>query len=97
MRLPRMRFTVRRMMAVVALVALGFASPSLKRQWSDWGREYEAEAVRYRWFAWDRRQGGSDLDRRKAAYYDRMAEKYERAARYPWLSVPPDPPEPVEW
>jgi hypothetical protein len=23
-----------------------------------------------------------------------MAAKYERAARYPWLPVPPDPPEP---
>ena len=24
----------------------------------------------------------------------RMRHKYERAARYPWLPVPPDPPEP---
>jgi hypothetical protein len=26
--------------------------------------------------------------------WDRIAEKYERAARYPWLPVPPDPPPP---
>lgn len=26
--------------------------------------------------------------------HDQMAIKYERAARYPWLPVPPDPPEP---
>jgi hypothetical protein len=30
----------------------------------------------------------------KAVYHSRMREKYERAARYPWLPVEPDPPEP---
>ena len=29
-----------------------------------------------------------------AAHEDRLRRKYERAARYPWLPVPPDPPEP---
>jgi hypothetical protein len=28
------------------------------------------------------------------SYYRDMIEKYERAARYPWLPVAPDPPEP---
>jgi len=32
--------------------------------------------------------------RRMAAYCSRQHEKYERAARYPWLSVPRDPPPP---
>jgi hypothetical protein len=27
-------------------------------------------------------------------YHDRMKEKYQCAARYPWLPVEPDPPEP---
>jgi hypothetical protein len=27
-------------------------------------------------------------------YHARLARKYERAARYPWLPVEPDPPEP---
>jgi hypothetical protein len=27
-------------------------------------------------------------------YYERLAAKYRRVARYPWLPVPPDPPEP---
>jgi hypothetical protein len=33
------------------------------------------------------------------AYYAQMKEKYERAARFPWLSVEADPPEPpdAEW
>jgi hypothetical protein len=28
------------------------------------------------------------------AYHEAMARKYDRAARYPWLPVEPDPPEP---
>jgi len=32
--------------------------------------------------------------RRTALYYRRMRQKYERAARYPWLPVESDPPEP---
>jgi hypothetical protein len=29
------------------------------------------------------------------AYHERMKAKYLRAARYPWLSVEPDPPDPA--
>ena len=29
-------------------------------------------------------------------YHTRMARKYERTARYPWLPVAPDPPEPSQ-
>lgn len=32
--------------------------------------------------------------RRRAAYWDAMEQKYERAAAYLWLSVEPDPPPP---
>jgi hypothetical protein len=31
---------------------------------------------------------------RRLAYHEAMYHKYERAARYPWLPVPTDPPEP---
>lgn len=31
---------------------------------------------------------------RRVAYHAAMARKYRRAARYPWLPVEPDPPEP---
>jgi hypothetical protein len=31
---------------------------------------------------------------RISAHYTRLKLKYERAARYPWLPVEPDPPEP---
>lgn len=30
----------------------------------------------------------------KIEYFARLKQKYEHAARYPWLSVEPDPPEP---
>jgi hypothetical protein len=32
--------------------------------------------------------------KRLVAYYRELGVKYERAARYPWLPVEPDPPEP---
>ena len=32
---------------------------------------------------------------KQADYHASLARKYERAARYPWLSVAPDPPEPT--
>lgn len=33
-------------------------------------------------------------DRARAAWHERLRLTYERAARYPWLPGPPDPPEP---
>src|SRR6187549_3347389 len=30
----------------------------------------------------------------RAVWHLELARKYERVARYPWLPVPPDPPEP---
>jgi len=30
----------------------------------------------------------------RSLWHERMAAKYERADRYPWLPVPPDPPMP---
>jgi hypothetical protein len=35
-----------------------------------------------------------DAWRRRADYHESLIVKYERAARYPWLPVAPDPPEP---
>jgi hypothetical protein len=39
---------------------------------------------------------GRDENQRRATAerFGRVAEKYERAARYPWLPVEPDPPGP---
>jgi hypothetical protein len=35
-----------------------------------------------------------DLMMDRADHHASLARKYERAARYPWLPVEPDPPEP---
>ncbi len=35
-----------------------------------------------------------DAYRINAKFHDEMRVKYERAARFPWERVPPDPPEP---
>ena len=42
------------------------------------------------------REGKAKMDRiaKGAAYCDQLRAKYERAARYPWLPVEPDPPGP---
>jgi hypothetical protein len=42
------------------------------------------------------RSSASEIERssRRLDYHDSLISKYERAARYPWLPVAPDPPEP---
>jgi hypothetical protein len=41
-----------------------------------------------------RRQTDQGRCRAAADYHARLARKYDRAARYPWLPVAPDPPPP---
>jgi hypothetical protein len=105
MKLPRVRFTVRRMMVAVAVVALPIlAGITLQRR------------SHYRWVAGEfaRREQvvklltdpttlvvkdltGAEvavINSRHADYYTRMREKYERAAQRPWRIVGPDPFEP---
>lgn len=52
----------------------------------------EAERARLEGIA--RLQGALQQAKAAAAQYDLMSLKYERAARYPWRPVEPDPPEP---
>ncbi len=50
------------------------------------------------WFARasdpDRPERAAPRYKQRAEFYSRLREKYDRAARYPWLPVAPDPPEP---
>jgi hypothetical protein len=43
-----------------------------------------------------REQAEADVERfkRSAVHHDAMSRKWREAARYPWLPVEPDPPEP---
>jgi hypothetical protein len=124
MRLPRVRFTARRLMVAVVIAAIGLwgiallrLSAEYRRRASDMRRAQQAhsinaeiagnvaEAIRreassYPAFTSDLLPGASKYQRSKEAYqrkadhYSRLTEKYIRAARYPFLPVEPDPPEP---
>jgi hypothetical protein len=65
------------MMVVVAVVALALGS-------AIWG-------LRMRRLVLVRED--AEYSRRRAAHYASLKRNYERAARYPWLSVETDPPE----
>ena len=95
MRLPRIRMTTRRWMVAVAIVGI-VLGVTIERH------------NRFRKIA-DYHQGEiMKLARRLAAFagssdhpliprldsHESMRLKYEHAARYPWLPVEPDPPEP---
>ena len=86
----RRRFTVRWLMIVVAIVAAAFGL----RNWM--GRRSQTHidrSVEHIWMS-----GASSISRdgnsRWRDYHRRLADKYMRAARYPWLPVEADPPEP---
>ena len=115
MKIPRIRFTVRRMMVAVAVLALAFGiarlwwarqrylekaaghasfrayllrSPENIKHWEErWTSGREGKPARYPWPA------GPPFVPAIAEYHEAMRLKYERAARYPWLSVAPDPPD----
>ena len=102
MPLPRVRFTVRRMMVAVAIVGATVAFGERRR------RDFSALAEYHRaqqvvkvacskgGFISEKRGGGmaTDVDERADAWHRVLEPKYRYAARYPWLPVPPDPPEP---
>jgi len=89
------RLTIRWMVLVVAVV--GLACGMLVRS-----ARHRDKALRYTLSDYVVVQGyyperTPSLERRVgqlSAHYSVLAAKYERLARYPWLPVPPDPPEP---
>jgi hypothetical protein len=105
MRVPRVRFTVRRMMVAVAVVALLLAWMQAEKRIGElrdsyyWQmaihaglEELETEGGVIRGFS-----GGPTVvkpNARRAAYHAAMRRKYKRAYRYPWLPIAPDPPIP---
>jgi hypothetical protein len=118
MTLPRVRFTVRRLMVVVAIAAIAVWLPVIltrRAKYHRLAREFDAKATVARAlgphgvihadavtiratnvYVLQREPGSGPFDCLGAHsdYYAAMKEKYERAARYPFLPVAPDPPEP---
>jgi hypothetical protein len=106
MRWPRPRFTVRRLMVAIAILALVFGAIS-------WVGEMRARSAAYRRRAFEfsmmTMRAGSLVhtpDGRWVSWYDdendllcdawalRMAAKYHRLSFYPWLAAKPDAPQP---
>ena len=99
MRLPRPRFTVRRLIVAVAVVALIIGTIKLVEQRrlalsrESLTHRYLRYIESYRW-----RSTSADPDAQlppqRYRYEKIMDEKYTYAARYPWMPVMPDPPKP---
>jgi hypothetical protein len=104
MRLPHVRFTVRRMMVAIAGVSLILWGVNLRRHSLRCAYEALCKRATLELFLESRHPVGrpmraEEVERMKqgAAHFSDLAEKYERAARYPFLPLPrglPEPPEP---
>lgn len=94
MRIPR--FTVRRLMVAVAITGLMLGTLIERRnRFSRIAAYHKAEFARLvkgiPYFAVDQ---SYDPIWRRLEWHEPMRLKYEEAARYPWLPVQPDSPEP---
>src|SRR4051794_9687789 len=99
MRIPRVRFTVRMMLAAVALIGSGCWGIRMVMATTFYLNEvhhHEFGEQLYRGEVSTRcSPDGTESDKlRKAERHARLKHKYERAARAPWLSVEPDLPDP---
>jgi len=103
MRLPRLRFTVRRLMVAVAILALaltGYVGIEKRRArlqrlaQHHWGMVAANSVVQADANRTIYRASATLRNRRLAHYHVNLAYKYANASRYPWLPVATDSPEP---
>jgi hypothetical protein len=97
----RLRFTVRTLVVIVAIIGLAMAVVTMVRRSSEFREIAEEQADSEQMsMAYADEGRGKNGDGQRVARGEQMAAyralriKYERAARYPWLPVEPDPPEP---
>jgi hypothetical protein len=93
-------------MVAVAIVAFLIYGELTRRRWATLSAGYRSKAELARVIqAWymgipegpmkgGLQRGQLEDIRRSAVRQGEIADRYERAARYPWLPVAPDPPEP---
>lgn len=103
---PRVRFTVRRLMIAVAILALTIRAVVWVGEMRKLSAEYERRAFEFGLSTARLRSGVQRSDGSMASRYDdennyredawacKLAEKYWRLSDYPWLPVEPDPPPP---
>jgi hypothetical protein len=84
MRLPWPRFTFRRLMILVAIVGLALGCEITRRR-----RETFLEKAQF----FDD-TASTCKDPNESESWMVLSRKHARAARYPWLPVGPDPPQP---
>jgi hypothetical protein len=91
MRLPRVRFTLRRMMLVVAVVAIHFGLTAWMERRATQFRALYADHINKVGVVSSPKPWPHEV---QGIYHLAMGEKYRVAALRPWLPVEPDPPEP---
>jgi hypothetical protein len=99
MRLPRLRFTLRTLIAVVAVIAAEYRAlaedhagieQTLRTMIEKSGPDFPVDLSPGNGLRSKRFTAQAVADHEAA-----LRLKYERAAGYPWLPIEPDPPEPV--
>jgi hypothetical protein len=97
MQLRRLRFTVRSLMVVVALVAFACWVGQRHARFRALAADHESRMIRLAiismmriGIAFDR--AGRRVEPWESDWHEAMAQKYRRAARFPWLPIAPDPP-----
>jgi hypothetical protein len=101
MPVPRARFTVRRLMVAVAIIALALGVYCWTTLLRDRAARCRRLAVGYEideQLYGDPRIGPPDPAARAVIvrHVAGLRRKYDRAARYPWLPIERDPPDPIE-
>jgi hypothetical protein len=104
MRLHHVRFTIRRLMLVVALAGLvmgggvrSYRTWKLSGEYTRRAQYYRQSGNMYERIVEDWQSDWPELAAQGAATAAKcaaVARTYERAARYPWLPVERDPPQP---
>lgn len=97
------RISIRMLIAFIAIIGIGLAIPVLVKRSAEFRTIAEEQAdseMASLEYADDARGDGGDPQRvargeQMSAYHRALKIKYERATRYPWLPVEPDPPEPL--
>ena len=102
MEVPRVRFTVRRLMVAVAVVGSMIAFIELrKREFTALADDHYAKQVvevacSKGGSIYEKRSGGmaTEIERNADVWHRLLESKYRYAAAHPWLPVAPDPPVP---